>query len=79
MMCIIFDWRGETSEVSVYSRGVLNTLSSLKARLIAFWREECKIKGAVTVQAVEIFGIPRLEWHWGGGGGALFEKDSNKR
>ena len=54
-----------------------NTLSSLKVRLIAFWRENTEIKRAATVQAVVIFfSIPRLEWP---GDGPLFETDLNKR
>ena len=40
----VFDWRGETSDVYVYSREVsVNTMSSLKARLKAFWRLQYKL------------------------------------
>ena len=55
---------------------MLNTLSSLKARLRAFWWVNSKIKRAAIGQAVVIFfNVLRLEWP---GEGPLFKLDSNK-
>ena len=55
---------------------LLNTLSSLKARLRAFWRENSEIKRAAIVQAAVIFSVPRLKCSRER---PLFELDSNKR
>ena len=58
----IFDWRGETSlslceqhrRCDVVRQFLLNILSSLKARLGAFWRENREISMAAMPAAMRV-------------------------